>query len=338
MLERIRNSINQTWPPHPPTFTEANVLPGSEKGRVFIVTGGNSGIGFELCKILYTSGATIYMASRTQAKAEAAIKTITASSSSLKTNGHLKFLHLDLNDLLSVKSAAATFASQETKLDVLWNNAGQGPKSVKPGQKTVQGFEPMIGMHCIATLLFTELLVPQLRAAARKGKAGRTRVVWTSSGMAEEGSPNNGIDFSALDNGTGNLWTNYGHSKFGTWLLGREFAQRYGGDGIVSVVQNPGNAKGGSYAGSPRLMMVLFNAFVLQETVFGAYTELYAGLSGEIGVQNNGTYVIPWGRVYGVEEVPRKDLVKALKTIEEGGLEYGEKFWGWCEEKWEKFI
>jgi hypothetical protein len=66
MLERIRNSINQTWPPQLPTFTEANVLPSSEKGRVFIVTGGNAGIGFELCKILYASGATIYMASRTQ--------------------------------------------------------------------------------------------------------------------------------------------------------------------------------------------------------------------------------------------------------------------------------
>ncbi len=261
-----------------------------------------------------------------------------SSSSNPKTDGQLKFLQLDLNDLLSVKSAAASFASQESKLDVLWNNAGQGPKSIKPGQKTAQGFEPMIGMHCIATLLFTKLLVPQLRAGAKDGMPGRTRVVWTSSGMAEEGSPKNGIDFCALDNGTGSLWTNYGHSKFGTWLLGREFARRYGGEGIVSVVQNPGNAKGGSYAGSPRLMMLVFNAFVLQETVFGAYTELYSGLSEEVGVQNNGTYVIPWGRVYGVEMVPGKDLVNALKTREEGGLGYGEKLWGWCEEKWREFV
>jgi hypothetical protein len=87
--------------------------------------------------------------------------------------------------------------------------------------------------------------------------------------MAEEGSPKNGIEFSALDNGMGSLWINYGQSKFGTWLLGREFARRYRGDGIVSVVQTPGNAKGESCAGSPRLMTLLFNAFVLQETVFG---------------------------------------------------------------------
>jgi hypothetical protein len=76
-------------------------------------------------------------------------------------------------------------------------------------------------MHSIATLLFTELLVPQRRKAASEGENGRTRVVWTSSGMAEEGSPKNGIEFSALDNGTGGLWINYGQSKFGTWLLGR---------------------------------------------------------------------------------------------------------------------
>jgi hypothetical protein len=196
----------------------------------------------------------------------------------------------------------------------------------------------MIGMHCIATLLFTSLLVPQLRKAAAEGEKGKTRVVWTSSGMAEEGSPKNGLDFSALDTGTGSLWINYGQSKFGTWLLGREFARRYGGDGIVSVVQNPGNAKGGSYAGSPKLMMMLFNAFVLQETVFGAYTELYAGFSSEVGLECNGCYVIPWGRVHGDEGIPRKDLVSALRAEEDCGLGYGKKFWGWCEEKWEKSI
>jgi NAD(P)-dependent dehydrogenase (short-subunit alcohol dehydrogenase family) len=151
----------------------------------------------------------------------------------------------------------------------------------------------MFGMHCIATLLFTELHVPRLRKAASEGENGRTRVVWTSSGMAEEGSPKNGIEFSALDNGTGSLWINYGQSKFETWLLGREFARRYGGDRIVSVVQTPGNANGESCAGSPRLMMFLFNAFVLQETVFGAYTELYAGLSEEVRYKRSVPLLIP---------------------------------------------
>lgn len=115
-----------------------------------------------------------------QAKAEAVIKTITEASTSKNTSGKVKFLHLDLNDLLVVKAAAESFAQQEDKLEVLWNNAGTGANAVTIGQRTAQDFEPMIGMHCIATLLFTKLLLPQLRAAvAASGGSGKTRVIWT---------------------------------------------------------------------------------------------------------------------------------------------------------------
>lgn len=65
-----------------------------------------------------------------QAKAEAVIKTITDASKSKNTSGKLKFLHLDLNDLLPVKAAAESFAQQEDKLDVLWNNAGTGANAL----------------------------------------------------------------------------------------------------------------------------------------------------------------------------------------------------------------
>ncbi|CAG8192043.1 unnamed protein product [Penicillium nalgiovense] len=63
-LTSLRNLRTQWFPPKA-AFTEKE-LP-SQKGRVFIVTGGNAGVGFELCKILYGSGATIYMASRSKA-------------------------------------------------------------------------------------------------------------------------------------------------------------------------------------------------------------------------------------------------------------------------------
>jgi hypothetical protein len=57
-------SARSQWFPPTPSFTEVN-LP-SQKGKVFIVTGGNAGVGYELCKILYTTGAIIYMASRSK--------------------------------------------------------------------------------------------------------------------------------------------------------------------------------------------------------------------------------------------------------------------------------
>lgn len=64
-LSKFKSLIGQFYPPKA-TFTEADLTPGSQSGRVFIVTGGNAGIGFELCKLLVTTGATIYMASRSK--------------------------------------------------------------------------------------------------------------------------------------------------------------------------------------------------------------------------------------------------------------------------------
>ncbi|CAG8908446.1 unnamed protein product [Penicillium egyptiacum] len=332
----LRATLTQAYPPAP-GFTEANVPPGSQSGRVFIVTGGNAGIGLELSKILYASGATVYMASRSQAKAEATIKTITEASKSKTTSGKLKFLHLDLNGLLVVKAAAESFAQQEDKLDVLWNNAGTGANAVSIGQRTAQGFEPMIGMHCIATLLFTQLLTPQLRAAAASGGNGKTRVVWISSALAESASPPNGIDFDLLESGT-KLTANYGTSKAGTWILNREFARRYAKDGIVSVCLNPGFLKTASFNGTSPAVMFVLNKVLLSDAVYGAYTELFAGLSPEVTLENSGSYIIPWGRIRSNSSAPRHDIIKAGDSKEEGGLDYGNKFWAWCEGKWRSYV
>ena len=210
---------------------------------------------------------------------------------------------------------------------------------VQLGDRTAQGFEPMIGMHCIATLLFTELLLPNLRASAEaNGRCGKTRVVWTSSPAAERFSPHNGIVFDLLNTGSKDRFQNYGASKAGTWLLSREFAHRYGQDGILSITQNPGQLKAGSYAGMPWLMMVFLKLLILYDPIFGAYTELYAGLSDDIEMGDNGAYVIPWGRIRRDEDIPRKDLVEALLIKEEGGLGYGERFWEWCEGQWKALV
>ncbi|KAI1377241.1 hypothetical protein F4677DRAFT_415684 [Hypoxylon crocopeplum] len=334
-LVSLRSLYTQWFPPAP-TFTEQQVP--SQSGRVFIVTGGNAGIGFELCKILYGTGATIYMAARSKARAEEAIKNITASTSPAPENpGTLKFLHLDLNDLTSVRAAATAFASQESKLDVLWNNAGPGANTVPAGSRTAQGLEPMIGTHCVATLLFTTLLLPQLRAASAPEaglSAGHTRVVWTSSFLAEGSSPTNGIELPLLKDGTADRVRNYAVAKAGTWMLGREFGARYGDrEGIVSVVQNPGNVVAGSYGGSPALVMLVTKP-LLHETRYGAYTELFAGLAPEVAEGENGCYVIPWGRIRTDEECPRKDIIKAMAAEEDGGLGYGGKLWAWCEQQW----
>ncbi|KAI1178914.1 hypothetical protein F4777DRAFT_40280 [Nemania sp. FL0916] len=336
-MEAFRNFKTQTWPP-PPTFT--SVPPGSQEGRVFIVTGGNTGLGFELIKILSTSGATIYMASRSKDKATEAIKTIEASiPEGTKGRAQLKFLHLDLADLKSVKAAAEDFARQESKLDVLWNNAGIGANVLKFGERTAQDLEVFMGVHCVATLLFTQLLLPQLKAAAAGSPgSGKTRVVWLSSGLMDNGAPPDGVDFSALDKGIENRIANYGATKAGTWFLAREFSRRYGSDGILSVTLNPGNLRAGSFKGTSAVLYFILNTCMLHDPEFGGYTELYAGLSPDLTMEHNGTYIIPWGRRRPDEEITRKDILKAMAPESEGGLGHAKKLWEWCEEQWKPYV
>ncbi|KAI1811654.1 NAD(P)-binding protein [Poronia punctata] len=342
VFSKIQSFVTQSWPPRP-VLTGNNMAANSQAGRVFIVTGGNSGIGLELCKLLLSSGATVYMASRSKEKAEAAIASIVMEKKGPTAMGNLKFLHLDLADLSSVKQAALAFSEQETRLDVLWNNAGIGANGVQFGDRTTQGLEILLGTHCVGALLFTELLVPKLKAAAnvdasgsKSGPSGMTRVVWTSSALVDSAAPTDGIDFAALDAGLQDRLANYAMSKAGAWILGHEFARRHQQDGILSVVANPGNVRGGSYAGTPRVLMAILNLTMLHPTIFGAYTHLYAGLSSEVKWGHMGSYIVPWGRLWANHV--RQDIVKAMMPEEEGGLGYGQKFWGWCEDKFRAFV
>ncbi|KAH7304411.1 hypothetical protein B0I35DRAFT_516799 [Stachybotrys elegans] len=300
------------------------------------MTGGNTGIGYELCKILVRLDATVYMASRNKEKAEAAIASIRDQNNSNQSTGQLKFLQLDLRDLNSVKEAVLSFSSQEAKLDVLWNNAGIGANGAKVEDRTSQGFELLMGTHCIGTLLFTTLLVPKLKAVAEAdaniSAPSRTRVLWTISALVDSVALTNGLDFDALDVGLKDRMANYAMSKSGVWALGDEFPRRHKEDGILSLVVNPGNVKGGSYAGTPRAIMAILNATMLHKTVYGAYTQLFAGISPDLTMKDTGKCITPWSKV--MEHPIHQDIVCAIKPKEEGGLEHGRKLWVWYEGKW----
>lgn len=112
-------AYTQLFPPKP-EFTEQNIP--SLEGKVFIITGGNSGIGFEIAKILYSRGGTVYIAGRSLAKIDAAIDTI--KSAAQPKSGSLKSLLLDTSDLTTVSPCVSKFLAQESRLDVLFNNAG----------------------------------------------------------------------------------------------------------------------------------------------------------------------------------------------------------------------
>jgi retinol dehydrogenase 12 len=189
------------------------------------VTGSNTGIGKEVAQILYSKNAKVYIAARSQEKAEKAVEAIkkTAPNSS----GELVFLRLDLANLATIRASAEEFISKETKLDVLFNNAGVW---ITPqGSKTEQGYELTLGVNDIGPFMFTKLLTPLLVATAKTEPSGAVRVVWVSSVGAEFGShkpggvPLDNLDYHDEKPGV----FRYAVSKAGNYLLAVEYANRH---------------------------------------------------------------------------------------------------------------
>ncbi|SRR6266536_2345188 len=117
--------LSAVFPPTPP-FTDAS-LP-SLNGKVYIVTGAGSGVGYETAKILYLAGGTVYIAARSTARCQGAIDQILTETKGVtgkgaNGKGRLESMVIDLADLNTVKPAAEAFLKAETRLDVLVHNA-----------------------------------------------------------------------------------------------------------------------------------------------------------------------------------------------------------------------
>ncbi|KAL3459218.1 hypothetical protein BJX64DRAFT_291469 [Aspergillus heterothallicus] len=331
--------FSQIFPPSP-VFTEKD-LPSLE-GKVFLITGGTSGIGFELAKILYHAGGSVYITGRTEEKALNAVEGIRTSLPEIRksatgddkeqSQGRIDSIVLNLDDLSSIKPSADAFMSKEKKLDVLFNNAGVSQPPL--GSVSKQGYELQLATNCLGPFLLTQLLLPLLEAAVTVSSPSSVRVVWLSSQVAELSTPPQGLIMSELTSPPADNVRNYTNSKVGNWFLSSEFARRYGDRGIVSVALNPGAAKTSLLRNAK--WMEFFSYPLLYSAKHGAYTELFAGLSGEISlVNNNGCYVIPWGRVH---TNVKDDLKSAIKTVEDGGTGRASEFWEFCEGRVKEYL
>ena len=127
-------------------------------GKVYVVTGGNSGIGFEAAKHLGKFGADVVLACRSLVKAEKAAKELRTH-----VRGKVDVVQLDLSDLSSVRKAAEDIRAKHSKIDALINNAGimQTPK-----QETADGFELQFGTNHLGHFLWSGLLIDLVEAAA----------------------------------------------------------------------------------------------------------------------------------------------------------------------------
>ncbi|OAX85236.1 hypothetical protein ACJ72_00396 [Emergomyces africanus] len=320
----------QVFPPRP-QFTDKN-LPDL-KGKVYIVTGSNTGVGKELARILFSKNAKVHVAARSEDKANNAIEEIKQANPN--STGEIVFLPLNLSDLTTIKSSAESFLARENKLHVLFNNAGV--MTPPNGSKTAQGYELQLGVNNIGPFLFTKLLTPTLISTAKGEPPNTVRVIWVSSIALEMGAPKSvGVPVDKLDNFIDNNFPqhlNYAISKAGNYLYAVEFAKRYGADGVTSVALNPGNLASDLSRHCGFLLRQLM-LHTLYAPVFGAYTELFAGLSPDVTDTEPGNWIIPWGRIAPV----REDLIEATKTEVEGGNGTALKFWEWTEKQIKQYL
>ena len=135
------------------TWTEKDVP--DQSGRVAIVTGSNTGLGYDNARVLAARGATVVMAVRDTAKGDAAADRIREL-----TPGAVVAVHkLDLGSLASVRTAGAELAAAYPRIDLLINNAGV---MYPPKQTTVDGFELQFGTNHLGHFALTGLLLNNL--------------------------------------------------------------------------------------------------------------------------------------------------------------------------------
>ncbi|CAK7205499.1 short-chain alcohol dehydrogenase [Sporothrix eucalyptigena] len=340
--------------PSAPKFTEKN-LPDLS-GKIYLITGANAGVGKELSRILYGQNAKVYMACRSEGKCQKAIEDIKTTVPS--STGSLTYIHIDLGDLTTIKPAAEAFLAHENHLDVLFNNAGV---MLPPSEQktTVQGYDLQLGTNTVAPFLFTKLLTPVLKASSTP--KAQSRVVWVASMATELYSGKNGIDMTNLSSGSKTYikpitdpMMLYGNSKAGTYLHSVEYARRHRDDGIISVAVNPGNLDSDLYRTIggrqeekksqesqdvglglfTRLSLKIFRSYMLHPPVYGAYTELFAGLSPDVTLAKSGSWIGPWGRFFHM----RRDIAHNATPKSEGGLGGAEAFWDWTTEQVQEYI
>ncbi|KAI1346209.1 hypothetical protein F5Y01DRAFT_320012 [Xylaria sp. FL0043] len=323
------DTLSQLFPPKP-NFTEKN-LP-ELNGKVYLVTGANTGVGKELAQMLYSKHAKVYIAARSEAKAAAAIEDIKKAEPT--SEGELVFLKLDLADLTTIKASVEEFLQKEKQLHVLFNNAGV-MKPDPANAKTAQGYELQLGVNNVGTFMFTKLLTPILVATAKTEAPGVVRVVWVGSSAGDIGAPKEIVPLDNLDYHKDLSWLQkYAISKAGNYLHGSEFARRHKADGVVSVTLNPGNLDSELWRNQPWLLAKFLKWFILHPSINGAYTELFAGLSPEVTMEKTGAWIAPFGRFMRI----RKDVKNAAKPKAEGGTGLAEEFWAWTEEQIRPFL
>ena len=248
-----------------PKWTASDIP--NQTGRVAVVTGANSGIGFETAKALAKKGATLVMACRNLDKATAAAAEIRGEVA----EAQLDIIQLDLANLASVHTFADAFKARYERLDRLINNAGV---MVPPYTKTKDGFELQFGANHLGHFALTGHLMEKILATPG------SRVVNVSSGAHRMGS----MDFENLQAEKGyKPWGAYGRSKLANLLFTLELQNRFEAvhADALAVAAHPGGTKTNLQSHMSSVLRPLLN-LIMQEQAMGALPTLYAATAPDV--------------------------------------------------------
>ncbi len=237
--------------------------------RVAIVTGANSGLGYEAALAMSQRGLRVVLACRSPEKAETARRSILE----VVPQGKLELLPLDLKKMASVRSAAAEFRRRHDRLDVLVNNAGI---MYPPYAKTEDGFESQMASNCFGHFLLTALLIdlfPDTPAS---------RITWLSSSAHKSGKIN--LDDINSERRYSKV-ASYGQSKLACLMYALELDRRLknAGKQIRSNSAHPGGVISGLSRNMSQtalqLMKYTILPFVTQPAAAGVLPILEAALA-----------------------------------------------------------
>lgn len=280
-------------------------------GRLAIITGANSGLGFGLTERLAAAGAEVVLAVRNRDKGEDAITRLTA----LVPTAKLSLRSLNLSSLESVAAFAAESAKDGRPIDILINNAGV----MAPPQRgtTDDGFELQFGSNYLGPFALTAQLLPLLRAA------GHPRVTTMSSIIARRGR----LDWDDLQSQKRYVpYGAYGASKLADLMFARELQLRsdLAGWGIRSTAAHPGGTSTNLQTAGPREgrpmspLASRLASLVMQEVPQGILPALFAATSPDAAP---GAYYGPNG-FYELRGAPTLAHVprRALSAADSGRL------------------
>ncbi|WRT66530.1 uncharacterized protein IL334_003489 [Kwoniella shivajii] len=328
-----------------------------QSGKVVLVTGGNSGVGYATSLAFYNAGAKVYLACRNEKSAKEAIEQI--QKGAVKTmagyeyhnqkkdgnrqKGSLEFIQLDLTDLESVDNCAEEFLKKEDKLDVLFGNAGI--MATPEGLYTKQGYTLQFGTNVIGHQRLISLLLPLLLTSP---PTHPSRVIMTTS-AGHAMAPSSGVDYKSVvrdssDPITGEdqdpkqgkneygSWVEYGQSKWGNIAISKYLHNAYGRQGrLISVAVHPGLVAtnlASHFSLVPYLVKHVswITPFITRTGAVGAVNQVWAATIPDHDARwISGEYIVPYKSI----GIPRPDLQDDEKV---------EQVWNWCEEQGRKRV